>query len=102
MSVNDYALQQIDAAKKTPPSSIHAFVPWKSTRKYVDDIVVETFGEAMNILLTDMEHLIIKAKANIIALDALEEHLSTLHGIILQEDLALSYKKKQPSHGALD
>ena len=43
MSVNNYASQQIDAAKENPPSSIHAFVPWKSTRKYVDDVVVETF-----------------------------------------------------------
>ena len=47
----------------------------------------------MNILSTDMERLIIEAEANIVTLDALEECLFTLHGIILQEDLALSYKK---------
>jgi len=47
----------------------------------------------MNILSTDMERLIIEAEANIVALDALEERLSTLHGIILREDLALSSEK---------
>ena len=93
MSVNNYALQQIDAAQKNQPSSLHAFVPWKSPRRSVNEVVVETFGEAMNILSTDMEHLIIEAEANIIALDALEERLSTVHGIILREDLALSSEK---------
>src|SRR5271156_3787784 len=94
MAVNDYALQQIDAAQKNHPSfSIHAFVPWKSPRKSVSEVVVETFGEAMNILSTDMERLIIEAEANIVALDALEERLSTLHGIILREDISLSSEK---------
>ena len=40
-----------------------------------------------------MEWLIIEAEANIIALDALEERLSTLHGIISREDLTLSSEK---------
>jgi len=93
MAVNDYALQQIDAAQKTQPFSIHALVPWKSPRKSVDEVVVETFGEAMNFLSTDMERLIIETEANIVALDTLEEQLSTLHGIILREDLALSSEK---------
>lgn len=93
MAVNDYALQQIDAAQKNQPPSIFAFVPWKSPRKPVKEVVVETFGEAMNILSTDMERLIIEAEANIVALDALEERLFTLHGIILREDLALSSEK---------
>ena len=48
----------------------------------------------MNFLLTDMERLIIETEANIVALDTLEEQLSTLHGIILREDLALSSEKK--------
>ena len=47
----------------------------------------------MNILLTDMERLIIEAEANIIALDTLGERLSTLHDIILREDLTLSSEK---------
>ena len=94
MAVNDYALQRIDFEQKNHPSfSIHASVPWKSPRKSVSEVVVETFAEAMNILSTDMERLIIEAEANIVALDALEERLSTLHGIILREDLALSSEK---------
>ena len=89
MAVNDYALQKIDAAQKTK----HSLIPWKFDKKFIDQVVVETFGEAMNILSTDMERLIIEAEANIIALDNLEERLSTLHDIVSREDLTLSSEK---------
>ena len=94
MAVNDYALHKIDAAQKAKPSRLYAaLIPWKSHDKFINQIVVETFGEAMNMLSTDMERLIIEAEANIIALDALEERLSTLHHIISREDLTLSSEK---------
>ena len=93
MAVNDYALQKIDAVRKNKPSSLYALVPWKSSRKSVNDVVVETFGEAMNVLSIDMERLIIEAEANIIALDNLEEQLSTLHDVLSREDLTLSSEK---------
>lgn len=94
MAVNDFALQKIDAAQKTKHSRLYAaLIPWKSDKKSIDQVVVETFGEAMNILSTDMERLILEAKANIINLEKLEETLSTLHGIILREDLTLSSEK---------
>ncbi|KAF8802481.1 hypothetical protein BYT27DRAFT_7112380 [Phlegmacium glaucopus] len=93
MAVNDYALQQIDTAQKNKPSPLYALVPWKSPRKSINEVVVETFGEAMNILSTDMERLIIEAEANIIALDVLEERLSILHEIISREDVTLSSEK---------
>jgi hypothetical protein len=94
MAVNNYALQQIDAVQKNQPASLYALVPWKSPRKSVNKVVVETFGEAMNILSTNMERLIIEAEANIVAIDTLEVQLSTLHGIISREDLTLSSDKK--------
>jgi hypothetical protein len=94
MAVNDYALQKIDAAQKTKPSRLYAaLIPWKSHKKFINKVWVETFGEAMNILLTDMERLIIEAEANIIALNTLEERLSELHDIISREDLTLSSEK---------
>ena len=94
MAVNDFALRRIDAAQKTKPSHLYSvLIPWKSPKKLIDKVVVETFGEAMNILSTDMERLIIEAEANIIALDTLGERLSTLHDIILREDLTLSSEK---------
>ena len=95
MAMNNYALQKIDAAaQRTKGSRLFAvLIPWKSQEKFINQVVVETFGEAMNILSTDMEQLIIEAEANIIALDALEERLSTLHGIISREDLTLSSEK---------
>ena len=92
--MNDYALQKIDATHKIKPSRLYAaLVPWKSHKNFIDQIVAETFGEAMNILSTDMERLIIEAEASIIALDTLEERLSTLHDIISREDLELSSEK---------
>lgn len=94
MAVNDYALQQIDAVQKNKPSRLYAALnPWKSHKKSINQVVVETFGEAMNILSTDMERLIIEAEANIIALNTLEERLSTLHDIISREDVKLSSEK---------
>ena len=96
MAVNDFALQKIDAAQKSKPSRFYAaLIPWKSHKhkKLINKVVVETFGEAMNILSTDMGQLIIEAEANIIALDTLEERLSTLHDIISREDLSLSSEK---------
>jgi len=95
MAVNDFALQKIDAAQKTKPSRLYAaLIPWKSHKKFINQVVVETFAQAMNILSTDMERLIIEAEANIIALDTLEERLSTLHDIISREDLTLSEEKE--------
>ena len=94
MAVNDYALQKIDAAQKSKHSRLFAvLIPWKSNEKFINQVVVETFGEAMNILSTDMERLILEAEANIIALNTLEERLSTLHDIISREDLTLSSEK---------
>jgi hypothetical protein len=95
MAVNDYALQKIDAAQIKPSPFYAALAPWtrKSRKKITDKVVAETFGEAMDILSIDMERLIIEAEANIIALDTLEERLSTLHDIISREDLTLSSEK---------
>ena len=93
MAVNDYALQRIDAVQKNKPSPLYALVPWKSHRKSINEIVVETFGEAMNILSSDMGRLIIEAEANIVALNDLGERLSTLHDIVSREDLTLSGEK---------
>ena len=96
MAVNDYALQKIDAAQKSKSSRLYAaLIPWTSHKKPINQVVVETFGEAMNILSTDMERLIIEAEKNIIALDALEERLSTLHDIVSREDLTLSSEKEE-------
>jgi len=95
MAVNDYALQKIGAAQIKSSRLFAALVPWarKSHKQFIDKVVAETFGEAMNILSIDMERLIIEAEANIIALDTLEERLSTLHDIISREDLTLSSEK---------
>ena len=95
MAVNDYALQKIDAAQIKPSPLYAVLVPWsrKSRKKFIDKVVAETFREAMNILSIDMERLIIEVEANIIALDTLEERLSTLHDIISREDLTLSSEK---------
>ena len=94
MAVNDYALQKIDAAQQIKPSRLYAaLVPWNSHKKFIDQVVAETFGNAMNVLSIEMERLIIEAEANLMALDALEERLKTLRDIILREDLTLSSEK---------
>jgi len=92
MAVNDYALQSIESARRTEPSSwsLSSLAPWKSKPKDTDDIVRETFEEAMNVLSNNMERLIIEAEANLQNLDDLEERLESLHELVSREDLVMT------------
>jgi DNA repair ATPase RecN len=96
MAVNDYALHAIEAAHSNSRSyfSIQTLIPWTVPRR-TNEVVTETFTEAMNVLSTAMQRLILEAEVNLANLDKLEERLSTLHELVSREDSSLSSAKSE-------
>lgn len=94
MAVNEHALRTIEAAHAGTPSpfSMQALIPWVAPRP-ANEIVAQTFGEAMGFLAKVTERLILEAGVNIANLDRLEERLSTIHDIVTGEDKKLSLSK---------
>ncbi|KAG6828622.1 hypothetical protein H0H92_007267 [Tricholoma furcatifolium] len=96
MAVNDYALNQIESAHSAPPTitSLYGLIKW-SAEKPANDIVISTFAEAMGVLSSNMERLILEAELNLANLERLEERLSTLHEIVAREDRSISGAKSE-------
>ncbi|KAG6916051.1 hypothetical protein DXG01_008624 [Tephrocybe rancida] len=94
MAVNDYALHQIEAEHSKAPTvmSMYGLIPW-SAQKSTHDVVTRTFSEAMGVLSSSMERLILEAEVNLANLERLEERLLTLHEIVSREDISLSGAK---------
>ncbi|KDR78981.1 hypothetical protein GALMADRAFT_64512 [Galerina marginata CBS 339.88] len=97
MAVNDYALQSIESTRANQPSpwSLSGLVLWKPPRQTINEVVTKTFEEAMDVLSSNMQRLIIEAENNLQNLNALEERLATLHEIISREDSSLSSAKTE-------
>ncbi|RDB26345.1 hypothetical protein Hypma_006741 [Hypsizygus marmoreus] len=91
MAVNDYALHEIEAANVKAPTILNAYglMPW-AARRPATEVVARTFGEAMNVLSSSMQRLILEAEVNLANLDRLEERLSTLHDLVSREDSSIS------------
>jgi hypothetical protein len=85
--VNDYALHAIEAADAQSSglsNSLRAFVPWAGPPP-VRSVVLKTFNDAMTVLATQMNRLVLEAESSITALDALEARLTTLHELAARE-----------------
>jgi len=100
MAVNDYALHTIEEAtlKSRVPASASTYLkvlPFLSTTKPTEDVVTQTFTEAMNVLSYSMQRLIIEAQVNISNLDKLEERLGTIHEPVSREDSSISSAKSE-------
>jgi hypothetical protein len=99
MAVNDYALHAIESATtkslalKSPSVYVLGLVPFLLRNKPVNEVVRRTFTEAMNVLSSSMERLILEAQLSLSNLDKLEERLSTLHELVSREDSSLSSAK---------
>ncbi|KAG6821323.1 hypothetical protein H0H93_000184 [Arthromyces matolae] len=96
MAVNDYALHQIESVHAKPPGvlSLYGVIPW-AAQKPTYDVVIRTFDEAMGVLSTSLERLILEAEVNLANLERLEERLSTLHDIVSREDVTISNAKSE-------
>lgn len=97
MAVNDYALHAIEETQAKAPSqySLRSLSPWAFGRRSTKEVVTETFGQAMNVLSSNMERLILEAETSLRNLNSLEEHLSTLHEMVSREDSSLSSEKEE-------
>ena len=95
MAVNDYALHAIEAAQSKPSwLSMDGLISW-SRPQPTNEIVTRTFTEAMSVLSSAMERLILEAEVNLGNLNKLEERLLTLHDIVSREDSTLSSAKAE-------
>jgi|ERR1700722_4682802 len=97
MAVNDFALHSIESAISNTPSSYSfktLLIPWYSAPS-TNELVTKTFTEAMDVLSVAMERLIIEAEISLVNLNQLEEHLSTLHGLVSRENLSISSAKSE-------
>lgn len=87
LAVNDYALHTIEGAVAKPPS---ALMVWLGKAPQTQEIVTQTFTEAMDQLSSSMARLVIEAQSSLAHLDALEARLGTLHAILAREGAALT------------
>ena len=95
MAANEYAMKTIESARASEPSpwSLSVIVPWAPTRKSTSLVVTETFEEAMNTLSRQLHRLIVEAEINDKNLNDLEEHLNSLHDLVVREDSSISSAK---------
>lgn len=95
MAMNDYALHAIEGARANEPSKlVKALTPW-SSGKTADEVVKETFIDAMNVLSEHLERIILEVETNTQNLDALEEKLNTIREIVAREDASVSADREE-------
>jgi len=92
IAVNDYALRSIEAEQNAVLDGVHstyltALVPAIQLRSAT---AIEAFGEAMEVLSSSIQRLIMDAQVNLSNLDKLEARLGTLHELVAREDNSLS------------
>ncbi|KAJ3996835.1 hypothetical protein F5050DRAFT_1807353 [Lentinula boryana] len=94
LAVSDYAANSISAAQSSSPSTLYSLIPFYSTPS-TEEIVLRTFVEAMGVLSTTIERLIVEAEAQLANLERLEERLSMLHELVSREDFTISSAKSE-------
>lgn len=95
MAVNDYAVNAISAAQSSSPSIVQSLLIPFSSRPSTDEIILRTFVEAMSVLSTTIERLIVEAEVQLANLEKLEERLSVLHELVSREDSTISSAKSE-------
>jgi hypothetical protein len=95
MAMNDFALNAIDSARANEPGPLGALMIWKPSKKAIDEVVKETFSEAMHVMSIHLERLIVEHEANYANLDKLEEKLSTLRDIVARENKTVGEGKEE-------
>ncbi|KAJ3869156.1 hypothetical protein EV359DRAFT_76988 [Lentinula novae-zelandiae] len=94
MAVNDYAVNSIAAAQASSPSILYSIIPFYSVPS-TQEIVLQTFAEAMGVLSTTIERLVVEAEVQLANLERLEERLSMLHELVSREDSTISSAKSE-------
>jgi hypothetical protein len=86
MAVNDWALQSIQRAKESESRNwfSQALMPWRSITT-TDEVIAETFHEAMYVLEQHLRRLILEAEVSELVLKSLDERVVNLRGILERE-----------------
>lgn len=92
-AVNDHALRTIEAKLNKPVSSLSVLWPFSGTS--VQQVVVQTFQEAMSILDVHLKRVLLEAQLNHGFLDQLDASLVTLHEILEREDKDVLAEKEE-------
>jgi len=92
LAVNDHALNTIKAHEAKSRGLIARFSPLSSTSK---QLITKTFDDAMTILSSSMQRIVLEAQVSMSNLDNLEQRLTTLHEIIIRENGSISAEREQ-------
>lgn len=86
VAVNDWALQSIQRARELESQSWfpRAFIPWRSTTT-TNEVVLQTFHEAIYVLEQHLRRLILEAEVSELAIKSLDERMDNLRGILERE-----------------
>ncbi|PSR81572.1 hypothetical protein PHLCEN_2v6338 [Hermanssonia centrifuga] len=94
LAVNDHALHTIEAHQDKSKSALAAFWPFSSTVA-TREVIIQTFTDAMSVLQTQMQRVVLEAEVSLTNLNNLEEKLSTLHEFVLRENEFISTAKSE-------
>ncbi|EPQ52782.1 hypothetical protein GLOTRDRAFT_117490 [Gloeophyllum trabeum ATCC 11539] len=94
MAVNDQALHTIETAGSKADNSLMKSI-WPFSKPQSKKVIAETFTEAMDVLSSSLERVILEAQLQLSNLDKLEQHLTTLHEVVSREDSSLSSAKTE-------
>ncbi|KAI0789916.1 hypothetical protein C8Q75DRAFT_717561 [Abortiporus biennis] len=95
LAVNDHALHTIEAYTAKPKGVYGVIVSALTSEQKTKEIVTKTFQDAMAVLSTQMERIIMEAEVSLINLDRLEQRMQTLHELVHREDNTLQIEKAE-------
>lgn len=90
--MNDHALHTIEEHVKSK-SALSILNPF-SNALTTQQVITQTFTDAMSVLSVQMRRIILEAEASMTNLDRLEEMLTTLHEIVSRENANISAEKE--------
>jgi hypothetical protein len=95
LSVNNYALHEIEAASSQTTSLVSQFLWPFSSSLTTNEIITEKFTDSLNVLASELTRLIIEAEINIANLDELEVKLGVFYDTMMEEDRSLKSAKSE-------
>lgn len=92
--MNDHALHTIEAHLGKSKSVLSVLWPLSSGAT-TTEVITRTFTDAMNVLSTQMERVILEAEVSLTNLDRLEQRLITLHEQLHRENADISAERSE-------
>ncbi|KIP10509.1 hypothetical protein PHLGIDRAFT_33877 [Phlebiopsis gigantea 11061_1 CR5-6] len=93
IAVNDHALHTIE--EHTKPDSVLSYLNPFSNALTTREVVTRTFTEAMSVLATQMQRVVLEAEVSVRNLDHLEEMLVTVHEMASRENADITAAKEE-------